>query len=47
MMINQVYSRMQAVLMASRLRTNNASNLASSFPFPLECVLQPIDPEFN
>jgi len=47
MMINQIYSRMQAELMASRLRTRNASNPAFSLLFLLECVLQPIDPEFN
>jgi len=47
MMINQIYSRMQAELMASGLRTSNVSNPAFSRPFPLECFLQPIDPEFN
>ena len=47
MMINQIYSRMQAELMVSGLCTSNASNPVFSRPFPLECFLQPIDPEFN
>ena len=46
-MINQVYSRMQAELMASRLRNSNISNLALSLPFPLECALESIDLVFD
>ena len=39
-MINQIYSCIQAELMASRLRTSNISNLAFSHPLPLECDLE-------
>ena len=45
MMINQIYyHHMQT---ASNLRSSNVSNPASSSRFPLEYVLQPIDPVFN
>ena len=47
MMINQIYSRMQAELMASGLCTSNVSNPAFSPRFPLEFVLQTIDPVFD
>jgi len=45
MMINRVYSSMQAVLMASRLPTR-IPPVQRFLSFPLECVLQPIDPVF-
>src|SRR5579859_4058087 len=47
LMINQIYSHMHAKRMMSKLRTNIASNPVFSHHFPMECVLQPIDPVFN
>ena len=44
MMINRIYSRMHAERMTSNLRTSIISIPVFSRRFPMECVLQPIDP---
>lgn len=38
-MINRIYSRTQAELMTSRLRTRNTPDPAFSLPFPPECAV--------
>ena len=48
MMINRIIIlATKQKLMASILRSSNISNPAFSRRFPLECVLQPIDPVFD